>query len=79
MEKNNENNAFYAIKVTGSDRPSVPTLAAIVAGQETTRPPNVLFNIPGSANRRRDKEAKKEAEEEVERNQCKEISKKGKQ
>ena len=44
MEKNKENNAFYAIKGTGSDQLSVRKLSAIVEGEETTRAPNALFN-----------------------------------
>ena len=51
MEKNKENNAFYAIKGTGSDPLSLPILAAIVEEEETTRALNPLFNSTGSMNR----------------------------
>ena len=53
-------NAFYAIKSIGSDQLSVPTLAANVEGEETTTAPNAFFNIPGSVNKRREKDAKME-------------------
>ena len=63
MEKNKENNAFFVIKGIGSDRPSVPTLVGTVEGGATTSVPNASFNIFGSVNKRREKEAKKEEEE----------------
>ena len=54
------NNAFYVIKGEDSDRPSVPSLVPTVEGGATTRVLNASFNIPGSVNKRREKEVKKE-------------------